>query len=159
MGCRRADETVDEFVIGVAAHARVSGAHVRRIGQQFLAIGTDIEHDRSDPCGVDPGRSRVDGELAYGDRDASHPPIPDTENLLGVGGYDQVDVVCRGAEILDGGVDAIGVVNTQIHASRSLEFLAVAFDRLSDSRRVHDREHLGEMLAQHPVVQHLVAVM
>ena len=89
--------------------------------------------------GVDPSGGRVDGELADGDRDASHPPVADTENLFGVGGDDQVDIVGAGTEILESDVDTVGVINTQVDTPRALEFLAVAFDRLPHRGRVDDR--------------------
>src|SRR5260370_897601 len=57
------------------------------------------------------------------------------------------------------GVDQLRLVHGQVHAPGPAVLVAVVLDRLPDGRGVDDGEHLGQVVAQQPVVQDLVAVV
>ena len=90
---------VNERVVALSANSGMPVADVHRIVQQALPIGADIEHHRDHARRVDAARRRVDGQLADRDLDAADPPVADSQDLLGVGRKDQVDIVRARAEI------------------------------------------------------------
>ena len=70
-----------------------------------------------------PAAAVYTASLPIGDGHASDSPVADTEDLLGVRGDNQVDVVGAGAKILEGDVDAVWIVDAQVNAPRALELL------------------------------------
>src|ERR1019366_1837640 len=104
-------------------------------------------------------RRGVHGELPDRDRDAADAPSTDAEDLLRIGRDDQDDVVRAGAEVVEGSVNAVRIVDAEIEPPWPLELLAVALDRLADRGCVDDRQHLGKMLAEDSEVEHLVALV
>ena len=104
----RRDVGLDEGVVALAAHPRVPVADVERVVEQLLVVGADVERDGDDPGRVDAGGGGVDGQLADGDAGAAaHPPVADAQDLLGVGGDDQVDVVGPEPKFREGPLDAV----------------------------------------------------
>ena len=92
------------------------------------------------------------------DLDAADALVADAEDALGVGGDQQVDVVRPETGVPQGGFDILRVVDRQVDAAGAAEFLAEPFDRQPDGRGVDDGQHLGDVLGEQPVEQHLVAV-
>ena len=58
-----------------------------------------------------------------------------------------------------GNLHLVGGVDREVRAARTAVLVAVALDRLADGRRVDDREHLRQVVAEQPVEEHLVAVV
>ena len=98
-------------------------------------------------------------ELADRDGDTSHSPVADAQDLLGVGGDDQVDVVGPGTEVVKRLVDSVDIVDAQVDSARALELLAVSLNGRAHRGRVHDGDHLGEVVAEKAVVERLVAIV
>ncbi len=156
----RRDVGVDEVVVASPPRPRVPVTDVEGVVEQLLVVGADVQRDRDDPGGVDSGGGGVDGQLARGDAGAAaHSPVADAQDLLCVGGDDQVHVAGAHAEVAEGPLDALRVVDGQVDAPWPAVLLVVAPDRLRDRRVVHDREHLAQVVGQEPVEQHLVAVL
>jgi hypothetical protein len=103
-------------------------------------------------------RGDVDGELAHGDLDAADPPVADAEDALGISGDDQVHVLGPQPVVAERGLDLAGVIHRHKHAAGTAELVAVPLDRRTDRGGVDDRQHLGDVLGQQPVEQHLVSV-
>ena len=93
------DVSVDEGVVALSAYPGVPVPDVHGIAQQTLPVGADIEHHRDHARRVDSARRGVDRQLADRHLDAAHAPIADSQDLLGVGREDQVDIAGAGAEI------------------------------------------------------------
>ena len=153
-----ADVGLDELVIPFAPHPRVPDAQVHFLAQQALVVGSGVQHDRDDPARVQAGRGGVDGQLPDRDRDAAHPPVTDAQDALRVGGHDQVHVIGSQAVVAEGRLHLVGMIHRQVHPARTAELQAVPLDHGPHRRGVHDRQHLGDVLGQQPVEQHLVAV-
>ena len=134
-------------------------ADVHGIVQQAFPVGADIQHHRDHARRVDAARRRVDRQLADRHLDAADTPIADSQNLLGVGGQDQVDIVGAGAEVGKGLLDRFGMVDRKIHASRAAALMVVLLHRHADGQIVDDGDHLAQVFGEQPVEQHLVAVV
>ena len=156
---RRGDVAVDEGVVLLAPDPRLRHAEVERVVEQLLPVGADVEHHGKGAGRVDAGRRGVDVELADGDLDAADAPVPDAEDALGVGSDDEVDVIGRATGREQRVLHAVRVVDRQVDAARAAVLVAVALDRLADRGRVDDREHLGQVPAEQPEEEHLVAVV
>ena len=131
---RGGDVRVDERVVLGAAHARASQPEVARVGEQLFAVRADVEADGEHAGRVDPGRHRVDGELADRDVDAADAPVADAEDRLAVGGDDQVDVVGPEPGGLHRPVDPVDVVDVEEQPARAAEQMAELLDRRPDRR-------------------------
>ena len=91
--------------------------------------------------------------------DAVDAPVADAEDLLGVGAHHQVHVVGPEPQRVERLLDVVRPVDGQVDPARAAVLVGVLLDRLADRRVVDDRQHLGEVVPQHLVVQHLVAVV
>ena len=134
-------------------------ADIHRVVQERLPVGADVEHHRDHPVGIDSGSGGVDSELA--DRDV-HPigaPVADPENLFSVCRHQQVDVVRAQTVIVKRGLDAVDVVDREVHPVGPLKLVAVTLDRLRHHGVIDDRQHLGEVIPEQLVVQDLVAIV
>ena len=134
------------------------GTEVQVVVEEFEVVGAHVQHHRQHPAGMDPGGGGVDGEFADADLDAADALVTDAEDALGVGGDQQVQVVRAETSVPQSGFDVLGVVNGQVHTAGAAEFLAEPFDRHTHGRGVDDGQHLGEVVGEQPVEQHLVAV-
>ena len=153
-----ADVGVDQLVVALVPDPRVPVARVHILGQQGRVVGARVQDDRDDPARMQAGRGDVDGELPHRDLDAAHPPVADAQDALGVGGDDQVHVLGSQPVIAEGGLDLAGMIHRQEHPAGTAELIAVSLDGRPDGGGVDDRQHLGDVLGQQPVEQHLVAV-
>jgi hypothetical protein len=126
-------------------------------------VGAHVQRHRDHPGRVDDaGRRRVDGvdgELAHRDVDPADTPVTNAEDLLGVGGHQQVHVLGAHAEAAQRRLDLVGRIDGQVHPTRAAVLVAVPLDRLANGRVVHDRQQLAQVVGQHPVVQHFVTVV
>ena len=152
------DVGVDQVVVALVADPGVPLAQVHLVVEQPEVVGAHVQHHRQHPAGVDAGGRGVDGELADGDLDAADALVADAEDALGVGGDQQVDVVGAETGVPQRGLDLLGVVDRQVHAAGAAELVAEPLDRQPDGGGVDDGQHLGDVLGQQPVEQHLVAV-
>ncbi len=156
---RDGDVPVDERVVLLPLHPRPGDAEVERVVEQLLAVGAHVEHDRERARRVDARGGGVDVELPDRDLDAADSPVADTEDALGVGRDDQVDVVGSAAARQECALDPIGVLDGEVDAARAAVLVAVALDRFADRRRVDDGQHLGQMVTEQPEEQDFVPVV
>ena len=150
-------ELVDESVVVVVVDAPVPPAEVLRVLEEFDVVGAHVEHDRQGARRADPTDQDVERQLA--DRDA-HPAdalIPQSENPLAVGHHDHVGVAVRAVAQHLAQMLAVGIADEQ--SPRAAVDLAELLAGLTDRRRVDDRHRLGDVVAQQPVEQRLVAVL
>ena len=153
------DVGVDEGVVALSADAGVPVPDVHRIVQQTLPVGADIEHHRNHARRVDAARRRVDRQLADRHLNAAHAPIADSQDLLGVGRQDQVDIAGAGAEVGKRLLDRFGMIDREIHAARTPALMVILLHRHADRQIVDDGDHFAQVLGEQPVEQHLVAVV
>ena len=132
-------------------------AEVQRVVEEFDVVGAHVEHDRKSASGVDAADEGVQRELA--DRDA-HPAdalVTQAENPLPVGHHDHVDIAV--GPIAQHLVEAVAVGIGNEQSPWPTVDLAETLAGLTDRRGVDDRQGLGDVVAQHPVEQRLVAVL
>ena len=153
------DVCIHERVVALVSDSLVAVPQVERVVQQALAVGADVEHQRDHAVRVDAGRGGIHDKFTDRDGDPSNTPITNTQDLLRIGGDDQVHIVCPGPEIVERCFDRLRLIDRQVHAARAPVILAVALDRRSDRRRIDDRQHLPQVLRHQPVEQHFVAVV
>ena len=134
-------------------------AQVGGVVEEELVVGAAVQVDGDGPLGVDAGGRRVDGELAHRDVRAVDPPVPDAQDLLGVGDHEQVDVVGAQAELLEGGAHVLDTVDRQVDGPGAPVVPAPLPNGLPHGGVVDDREQLGQVVGQETVVEHLVAVV
>ena len=79
--------------------------------------------------------------------------------ILGVGDHEQVDVVGSQTQALQGGAHVLNTVYGQVDGTRPPVVTAPLLDGLTDRGIVDDRQQLGEMVGEHPVVEDLVTVV
>ena len=152
------DVGVDQVVVPLVADPGVPGAEVHVVVEQLQVVGAHVQHDRQHPARVDAGGRGVHGELADGDLDPADTLVADAEDALGVGGDQQVNVIRPETGVAQGGFDVLRVVDRQVDAAGAAELLAEPLDRQADRRGVDDGQHLGDVLGEQPVEQHLVPI-
>jgi hypothetical protein len=130
-----------------------------RVVQQALPVRTDIQHDGERPARVDASGCGVHRKLAHRDAHPADAPVADPEYGASVGGHNQVNIAAVQAERAQRRLDELGLIDRQVHPTRAPVLVAVMLDRLANRGRVDHRQHLGEMVGQHAVVQHLVTVV
>ncbi|MBG9885079.1 hypothetical protein ABE10_00455, partial [Bacillus toyonensis] len=150
---------VDEGVVLRAADTRVAVPEIQRIVEQGLVVGSDVEVHGDDPTRVDPGRRRVDRQLAHGDVGPVHAPVADAEDLFRIGHRDEVDVVRTELEGGEGLLDVLRAVDREVHRPGDPVVVRPFHDGVADRGVVDDRQKLREMVHQQPVVQGLVPVV
>ena len=117
----------------------------------------DVERDRQGQRRVDPGRRRVQGELADRDRHPARALVAEPEDPLVVGDDDQPDVVVRAvAEELR---DPVDVGRRDPQAAGPADDVAELLAGPPDGRRVDDRQELLGVLGEEPVEERRVAVL
>jgi len=150
------DEGLDEGVVGLALEPSRAMADVERIVEQRRVVRADVQADRQHPGGVDPGARDVERELADGNSHAPGALVAETQDALVVGDHDQPDVLVGIVAQAIG--DPVDVFRREPDAAHVAHDVAVALARLADRRRVDDRHQLLQVLDEHAVEEHLVAV-
>ncbi len=150
------DERLQDVVIGLAAEPGGPIAEVERIGQEVLAVGTDVQRDGERAGRVDAGGGAVQRKLADRDRHPTHALVAEAQDPLVVGHHDQAHVLGRPGQDRR---DPTGVGGRDPDAPRPAEDVAELLAGPPDGRGVDDRQELLEVLDEEPVEQGLVAVM
>lgn len=145
------DIGIDKGIVALAAHSGMPIPQVERVIQQAFSIGADIQHYRNHARRVNTSSGGIDGQLANGDLDAPDAPIANTQDLFGIGGNNQVDVLRSSADIPQGRFDSLGVVNREIDAAWASVLVTVLLNRLCHGGIVDHRQHLGEVVSEQPV--------
>ena len=157
MVLHRGDELVDERVILLVADAPVPPAEIQRVVEQFDVVGAHVEHDRQGARGIDAADQGVERQLA--DRNA-HPAdalVAQAEDALSVGHHDHIDVALR--PVVQHLVETVAIGIGHEQPARAAVDLAETLAGLPHRRGVHDRQGLGDVVAQHAIEQRLVAVL
>src|SRR5919106_1774935 len=103
--------------------------------------------------------SRVDGELADRDGDASDPPVAYAKDLLCIRGDDEVHLLRTKAIVLEGLLYIFWTVHREVDPPGPAVLMAVELDGLSDRRVIDYGKHLPQVLREELVEEHLVAVL
>ena len=154
----RHDEVIDEVVVPLSAHPRVPFTEVHLIVEEAQIVRPDVERQRHDAAGMDARCGGVDRGLADSDLYAANALVADAQNALGVGDDDEIHVVGIAAVVEHRLFDVILPIDRQKDAARTDVFVAESLDRLADRRRIDDRQHLVEVLAEQVVEEDLVSV-
>src|SRR5262249_56380619 len=116
-----------------------------------------VDHDRQGAARMDPADQGVERELA--DRDA-HPAdalVAKPEDALPVRNHDDIDVAL--GTVAQNLTQAFPVGVPDEESPWPPVTLTEALTGLTDRRGVDDRHRLGDVVAEHPVEQRLVAVL
>jgi hypothetical protein len=150
------DEGLDERVVGLPLEPPAAMADVERIVEQRGVVRSDVEDDRQDLRRVDPRARDVERELADRNPHAPGALVAQTQDALVVGDHDEADVLIGiVAEPVGNPVDVVGREPDAAHVAHDV---AVALAGIAHRRRVDDRHELRQVLDEHAVEEHLVAV-
>ena len=153
------DVGVDEGIVAFSADAGMPVPGVHRIGQQAFPIGAHIEHHRNHARRVNPARRCIDRQFADGDFDSADAPIADAEDLLGIRGQDQVDIVRTGPQVSERFLDRIGMIDRKVHAPGTPALVVILLHRQAHRPIVDDRNHLAQVFGEHAEEQYFIAVV
>ena len=155
-GPRGRDELFHERVVLGAAQPPLAQPDVIRVAHQLHVVGADVQYHRQAGVRVHARAGDVERELA--DRDA-HPvraEVAQPQYALAIGHDDDSGAV-RPVAQHPGDVSA--VVGGDEHAAGALEDVAEALAGEPDRRRVDERLHLVDVVADDAEEQRLVAVV
>ena len=152
-----AHERLDERVVLAAAQTLLRVAEVQRIGEERGVVGADVEADGQALRRMDARARDVEGQLADGDAHAADALIAQPEDAFVVGRHDQADVVVR--RVPEDARDVVHVIGRDPEAARAAIDLAELLTRLAHRGRVDDGHQLGDVIDQHAIEQHLVAIV
>ena len=156
-GFNRLDNVVDKLIVLVVGNTRVTPAHIQRIVQQLLVVGTDVQHHRQRVGRADTAAGGI--QRQFTDRNA-HPAdtlVTEAENTFAVGHHDHLDVVVR--HVLQNIVEVIAVLIRDKHAAGATIDLREAFTGGADGRGVDNRHHFVEVVADQAVEQRFVGIL
>ncbi len=153
------DVGVDEGVVALSAYPGVPVPDVGGIVEQTRPVGADIEHDGNHTGRVNAAGRGINRQFADRHFNAAHSPVADSQNLLGIGGEDQVDIAGAGAEVGKGLFDRFGMIDGEVDAARTAALVVVLLHGHADGQIVDDGDHFAQVLGKQPVEQHLVAVV
>src|SRR4029078_10835123 len=97
---------------------------------------------------VDPPRRRIDRQFADGDFNSADAPIANSEDLLGVGGQDQVDIVRTRPQVSEGFLDLVRMIDRKVHTPRPPALMVVSFHRQAYGPMVDDWNHLAQVFGE-----------
>ena len=153
----RIDELIDERVIVGVVDAPVTPTQILWVVQQFDVVGAHIEHDRKSASGIYAADEGVERKLADRDAHAADALVAQAQYPLPVGHHDHVDIAVRPVANHLVKTVAVGIGHEQ--SPRPPVDLAEPLAGLTHGGGVDDRQGFGDVLAQHPVEQRLVAVL
>jgi hypothetical protein len=147
-------EFVDEGEILFAAHAVLAQALVKRIIEQDLVVGANVEDDGQTVLRRHAGAGGVERELADWDAHAAGSEIAETEDALTICDDDEAHVAFRpiGEQLLQAAARA----DRQIHAARRAEDMTEFLACLADRRSINDWHVSRRVGHQDRVVERLV---
>ncbi len=153
---RRRDEFLDQFIVGRAGDAVLAQAYIKRVFEQRFIVGADVDGDRQAQIGMHAGAGGIQRQLAHRYAHAVGAEISKPQYPLAVGDDDQLRGMGPVAQDL---LDAAAIVGADEKAARALENVAELLAREAYGRRVDQRLHLVDVVAQHAEKQRLVAVV
>src|ERR1035441_10500494 len=148
-----------EGVVPLPAYSGVPVADVHGIAKQTFPVGADIEHDRDHARRVDSTRRRVDRQFADRYFDATYAPIADSQDLLGVGCENQVDIARSGAEAGKRLFDRLGMIDREVKTPRAPALVLILLHRPAGLQTIDNGDHFAQVLREQPVEQHLIAIV
>ena len=132
-------------------------AEIEVVREQRAVVGADVQAHRQRRGGVDAGGGAVERALADGDAHAARALVAEAEDPLVVGDHDEADVAERC--VAEDGVDPATVRRRDPEPARPPEDVTELLARAAHRRRVHDREELLEVVAEHAIEEVLVPVL
>ena len=153
----RSDELVDERVIVVVVDASVAPTQILGVVQQFDVVGAHVEHDRKSASGIYAADESVERQLADRDAHAADALVAQAQYPLPVRHHDHVDIAVR--PVANHLVKTVAVRIGHEQSPWPPVDLAETLAGLTDGGGVDNRQGFGDVLAQQPVEQRLVAVL
>src|SRR3990172_777893 len=153
---RGGDELVDQLVIRGAGDAALPQPDVKRVLEQRLVVGADVNGDRQAQLRAHAGTRDIQGELADRYAHAIRAEVAQAENALAVGDDYDAGLVRPVAQHFR---HVSAIVRADENAARALENKAVLLTRQSHRRGVDERLHLVDVVAQDAEEQRFVAVV
>src|SRR5689334_9900381 len=116
-------------------------ADIGGVVQQIRPVSADVKHYRDHTGRVNTAGRSVDGELADRNLNSAHTRIADSQNVLGIGGEDEIDVTWTGAEVGERRFDGFDMIDGEVHASRTPALMMVLLHRHADGQIVDNGNH------------------
>ncbi len=152
-----AHERFDEVFVLSTAQALLRVAEVEWVREQVGIIRAHVQADGQALGGVDPRAGHVQRQLADGNAHAATALIAQAEDALVVRRDDQANVAKR--RVSEHVRDVVHVVWREPQAARRTIDMGELLTRLTHRGRVHDGHQLRDVIDQHPIEQHLVAIV
>ncbi|MNZ50074.1 hypothetical protein D3C78_678570 [compost metagenome] len=153
----RLDEIIDELVILVVRHARVTPTHIQRVGQQLLVVRTDIEHNRQRVRRADTPACGVQREFTDRNTHPADTLIAETQNTFAIRHHNHFDVVVR--HVLQNVIHVVAILVRDKHAARATINLGETLTRRTDGGGVDHRHHLFEMILHQPIEEGFISIL
>ena len=153
----RLDELINKFVVFIVGDARITPAHIQRIVQQLLIVGTDIQHYRQGVGRADAATGGVQRQFADRNAHPADPLVAKTQNTFTVGHDDNFDIVVR--DVLQDIVHVMAVLVGDKHAARATINLGETLTGGTHRRGIDNRHHLIKMVLYQSVKQGFVGIL
>src|SRR5579864_1289725 len=151
------NEAVDETVIVISSDACMAPPKIFRVAKTLFVVGADVQNDGKRARGMDSADKTVERKFADGNAQAADPLVPDSENALTVRDNNDVDFWIWVVAKERGNEMAQRIRNEE--AARTpidmAEFLAAE----GHDGRVHDGQHLINMIEEQAIEEHFVGVL
>ena len=150
------NEFVQQLVIGHAGEPALAQPDIERVFEHRRIVAADVEGDRQAQLRMHACTRGIQRQLAHRNSHAVGAQVAQAENALAVGDDDDAGLVGPVAQQLR---DASAVVGADEQAARPLKDVAEFLTSQSNRRRVDQRLHFVDVVAQHAKEQRFVAVV
>src|SRR6185436_10529224 len=130
---------------------------IKRIVQQLLVIGTNVQQDRQSSVGVNAGAYRVERKLADWYAHATNSQISQTQDPFAIGDNNHIDICCR--RIVEQLLDFVLIWIGNVEPARATEELTVLLTPQTHRWCVDDRHHLGDVFKYQPVEERFITIL
>ena len=151
------DKIIHKLIVLVVADTRVTTAHVQRIVQQLLVIGTNIEHHRQRIGRADTTTGGVQGKLTDRNTHTADALVAQAENTFTVGYHDNFNIVIW--YVLQNVVHIVTILIGDKDPAGAAVNLRETFAGSANGWGVDNRHHLIKMILYQAIEQRFVGVL
>jgi len=154
------NEFFDERVISLPGHPFVLVAEVERILQQLFIVCARIDRDRQHLLRIQSGSDGVDGQFSDRNSDALDAPIADSQHTFAIRDDHHFDFSHILAAVQQSLPDSFRTIHIQINRILGkLVIPRIIHDRISDGRRIDDRQQFRHVFPDDMVKKHTILVI
>ena len=151
------DEFIDKFVVFIIGDTRITPAHIQRIVEQLLVVGSDVQYHRQGVGRTDPTTRGIQRQFTDWNTHPADPLIAKTQNTFPIGDNDDLDIVVR--NVLQDIVHIVAVLIRDKHAARATINLGETLTGRADRWGIDNWHHLIKVIMHQAVKQGFVGVL